>query len=80
VSAAPSRESSCQSPMTPIKIDSVTGSRPPPSTAHDGRADRRHAVEEERRARLRRLREQIAANPPDHSYFDKLEEWQSDRW
>jgi len=37
-------------------------------------------VEEERRARLRRLREQIAANPPDHSYFDKLEEWQSDRW
>lgn len=35
---------------------------------------------EERRDRFRRLREQLAASPPDGDYVDELAEWQADSW
>lgn len=33
-----------------------------------------------RAERLARLREQLAANPPDEQYLADAAEWQADRW
>ncbi|RLP06433.1 hypothetical protein [Propionibacterium australiense] len=70
--------------MTTIKIGSATRDRLKAAAARHRRTLGEQIdamlVEEGRGARLRKFREQIAANPPDQSYFDELEEWQSDRW
>ncbi|MGC5616820.1 hypothetical protein [Georgenia sp. Z1491] len=38
------------------------------------------AEEEARRQRYARVREAMAANPPDQDYLDEVREWQSDAW
>lgn len=38
------------------------------------------AAADERRRRFERLRDAMAANPPDAAYMSELEDWQSQGW
>lgn len=35
---------------------------------------------ENRRSRMRAMRDAMAANPPDEAYYAEAREWQSDAW
>jgi predicted transcriptional regulator len=69
---------------TTIKVSSELRDRLKQSAAAHGRTLGEHLeallAEEARRERFVRLREQMAASPPDERYAADLAEWQGDGW
>ncbi|MGO1592575.1 MAG: ribbon-helix-helix protein [Ancrocorticia sp.] len=69
---------------TTIKVPSELRDRLKNEAAQEGHTMSEHIEklldEDSRRQRFSRLREQIAANPPDDEYVKSAEEWQADQW